>query len=148
MYSLNRATIIGNVTRDPELRATPNGQNVTTFGVATNLRWTDQSGQHQERVEFHNLVAWRKLADICAQYLKKGSKVYVEGRLQTRDWEDQQGVKKYRTEIIIDNLIMLDKKGADGGSGGEAVPPQNDADNTSQPATPDEEEVRVEDVPF
>lgn len=110
--SLNRAQIIGNLTRDPEVRQTPNGVSVASFGVATNFRWTDQSGQIQERVEFHNIVAWRKLAEICAQYLHRGSKVFIEGKLQTRDWEGEDGVKRYKTEIVADNMIMLDKKGA------------------------------------
>ena len=104
--------IIGNMTRDPEVKTTPSGQTVANFSVATNLVWTDQSGQKQEKAEFHNIVAWRKLADICGQYLKKGGKVYVEGRLQTRSWDDQTGNKKYRTEIIADNVIMLDRAGA------------------------------------
>jgi len=115
-YSLNKVQIIGNLTRDPEMRNTPGGAAVTTFSVATNFTWTDQSGQKQERVEFHNVVVWRKLAEICAQYLKKGSKVYVEGRLQTRDWTGDDGIKKYKTEIVGDNLIMLDKKGETSGS--------------------------------
>ena len=106
---LNKAMIIGRLTRDPEVRTTPNGISVTSFGVATNFVWNDQSGQKQERVEFHNVVVWRKLAEICGQYLKKGSKAYFEGRLQTRDWEGQDGVKRYRTEIVVDNMIMLDR---------------------------------------
>jgi single-strand DNA-binding protein len=113
---LNKAMIIGRLTRDPEVKSTPNGQNVTSFSLATNLTWTDQSGQRQERGEFHNIVAWRKLADICGQYLKKGSKIYIEGRLQTRDWTGQDGVKRYRTEIVADNMIMLDSKGGGGGN--------------------------------
>lgn len=104
---LNKVMIIGNVTQDPEVRTTPQGQNVCSFSVATNLTWTDQSGQRQQRPEFHNIVAWRKLADICAQYLQKGKKIYIEGRLQTRNWQGQDGVKRYRTEIIADNMIML-----------------------------------------
>ncbi len=107
-FSLNRAQIIGNLTRDPEVRQTPGGQTVATFGVATNFTWTDQSGVKQVKTEFHNVVAWRGLAEICRQYVKKGSKVYIEGRLQTRDWEGPDGVKRYRTEIIADNMIMLD----------------------------------------
>ena len=107
MYSLNRATIIGNVTRDPEVRQIPSGQSVCTFGIATNRTWTDASGQKQEQVEFHNVVAWRKLAEICGQFLRKGRKVYVEGYLQTRDWEGQDGVRRYRTEIIAENMIFL-----------------------------------------
>lgn len=114
--SLNRAQIIGNLTRDPEVRQTPTGVSVASFGVATNFRWTDQSGQTQERVEFHNIVAWRKLGEICAQYLHRGSKVFIEGKLQTRDWEGEDGVKRYKTEIVADNMIMLDKKGASSGS--------------------------------
>jgi single-strand DNA-binding protein len=109
--SLNRAQIIGNLTRDPEMKQIPGGQVVTSFSIATNFTWTDQSGQKQDRAEFHNIVAWRKLAEICGQYLKKGSKVYIEGKLQTRNWEAEDGSKKYRTEIVADNMIMLDRKG-------------------------------------
>lgn len=142
---LNRVMLIGNVTRDPELRTTPTGQNVCSFSVATNRRWKDQtSGELKESAEFHNLVAWGKLAQTVSSYLKKGSKVYVEGRLQTRSWEDQTGVKKYRTEVILDNMIMLDKKGAapaPGASGGEPSVPQ-------QPTEAEEGEIKVEDIPF
>lgn len=109
--SLNKVQLIGNLTRDPEVKQIPGGQTVATFGVATNLTWTDQSGNKQTKTEFHNIVAWRKLAEICGQYLRKGSKVYVEGRLQTRDWEAEDGTKRYRTEIVADNMIMLDRKG-------------------------------------
>ena len=135
--NLNKAMIIGNLTRDPEIRNTPNGLTVASFGVATNFIWTDQSGQKQERVEFHNVVAWRRLAEICGQYLHKGSKVYIEGRLQTRDWVGQQdNIKRYRTEIIAENMIMLDRVGA-----GSA--PSTDS---SQPPAPTEETVPVVDV--
>src|SRR4030042_1350340 len=112
--NLNKAMIIGNLTRDPEVRTTPQGTSVASFGVATNFVWTDASGQKQEKAEYHNVVAWRKLADIIGQYLKKGSKVYIEGRLQTRDWTGQDGVKRYRTEIIAENMIMLDSRGSSG----------------------------------
>ena len=98
MYSLNRAMLLGNVTRDPEVRQTTSGQTVCSFGVATNRAWTDASGAKQEQAEFHNIVAWGKLAEICRQYMTKGRKVYVEGRLQTRDWQGQDGVKRFRTE--------------------------------------------------
>lgn len=108
--TLNRAQVLGNVTRDPELKTTPNGQKVATFGVATNQRWTDSSGQKQERPEFHHLVAWGKLADICATYLRKGSKVYAEGRLQTREWQAQDGSKRQRTEIVLEQMVMLSPK--------------------------------------
>ena len=109
---LNKATLIGRLTADPESRTTPNGQTVVSFSIATNLVWKDANGEKKEKTEFHNMVAWRKLAEIITQYLKKGSRIYIEGRLQTRSWEDQNGIKKYRTEIIADNMIMLDNKGA------------------------------------
>ncbi|PIQ78106.1 single-stranded DNA-binding protein, partial [Candidatus Peregrinibacteria bacterium CG11_big_fil_rev_8_21_14_0_20_46_8] len=117
-FSLNRAQIIGNITRDPEVRMA-GASKVCTFSVATNFVWKDQSsGQRKERAEFHNVVAWRKLADICEQYLKKGRKVFVEGRLQTRDWEGQDGVKRYRTEIVAENIILLDRAGQPVAMGG------------------------------
>lgn len=104
---LNKVMIIGRLTRDPELRTTTNGANVASFSVATSFNWTDQSGQKKEQTEFHNVVAWRKLGEIVGQYLKKGSQVYIEGRLSTRSWEGQDGKKNYRTEIVADNMIML-----------------------------------------
>ena len=109
--SLNRVQLIGNLTRDPEMRQVPGGQAVANFAVATNFSWKDQSGQKQSKTEFHNIVVWRRLAEICGQYLKKGSKVFLEGRLETRSWEGEDGVKRYRTEIVVDNMIMLDSKG-------------------------------------
>jgi single-strand DNA-binding protein len=114
--SLNKAILIGNLGKDPELSYTPSGIAVAKFSVATNERWKDDGGNVQERVEWHNIVAWRKLAEICGQYLKKGSKVYLEGKIQTRSWDDKNtGVKKYMTEIVADDLIMLDSRG-DAGS--------------------------------
>ena len=99
---LNRATIIGRLTRDPELRSLQSGRSVATFSVATNRVWKDQtSGEKKEQVEFHNVVMWARLAETAAQYLHKGSRLYVEGRIQTRDWVGQDGVKRYRTEIKI-----------------------------------------------
>lgn len=109
--SLNRVQLIGNLTRDVEVKQIPGGQTVATFGVATNFSWKDQSGEKKDKTEFHNIVAWGKLAEICGQYLKKGGKVFVEGRLQTRDWEAEDGTKRYRTEIVAENMIMLDRKG-------------------------------------
>lgn len=149
--NLNRAQLIGNLTRDPETRTTPNGQTVATFGVATSSTWKDASGQKQERVEFHNIVAWGKLAEICRQYLGKGRKVFVEGRLQTREWQGNDGVKKNRTEIVADNMIMLDRAPAPSGAG-QAATPRMVADMpamTAAPAAPPaEEEIKVEDIPF
>ena len=154
--SLNKVQLIGNLTRDPELKQIPGGQSVATFGVATNFSWKDQSGQLQSKTEFHNVVAWRKLAEICGQYLRKGSKVYVDGRLQTRDWEGEDGIKRYRTEIIADNMIMLDRKG--GETAGDSY--QRDAggiskgadDNRAMENAPapvgEGDEVKIDDLPF
>ena len=97
---LNKVQIIGNITQDIELKQTPNGQSVCSFSVATNRNWKDANGMRQEQAEFHNLVFWGKLAEIAGEYLQKGKKVYVEGRLQTRNWEAQDGTKRYRTEIV------------------------------------------------
>ena len=160
--SLNKAQIIGNVTRDPELKQIPGGQTVVSFSVATNFTWKDQAGQKQERVEFHNIVAWRKLAEIVGQYVKKGTKVYVEGRIQTRDWEGEDGVKRYRTEIVADNVIMLDRKGAAGegdmgmsyGAPRKAAGLQQNqaseqaAAGVDMAPSPAGEEVAIEDLPF
>ncbi len=121
---LNKTMLIGRITQDPELKTTPTGQSVASFSLATN--WTDQTGQKQERVEFHNIVAWRRLGEICGQYLRKGSKVYIEGHLETRNWTAQDGTKRYRTEIIANNMIMLDSKG-----GGAAPMPGNTPGFTS-----------------
>jgi single-strand DNA-binding protein len=129
---LNKVMIIGRLTRDPEVRNTPNGANVASFAVATGFSWTDQSGQKKEQTEFHNVVAWRKLGDIVAQYLKKGSQVYIEGRLQTRSWEGQDGKKNYRTEIIADSMIMLARPV--GSSGSPAGSPSNSPYSSSSPA--------------
>jgi len=146
--NLNRAMIIGNLTRDPELRNTPNGQSVCSFGVATNRAWTDPTGQKQEQVEFHNVVAWSRLAEICSQYLGKGRKVYIEGRLQTREWEGQDGQKRNRTEIVAENMIMLDRAGAAPTDDFASQQP----DSTPKPETQSEQtpddEIKVEDIPF
>jgi len=106
--SLNKVTLIGNLTRDPELRYTPQGTAVCSFSVATNRQWTIDSGEKKEDVEFHRIVAWNKLAEICAQLLKKGRKVYVEGRLQTRNWNAQDGTPRTTTEVVISEMIFLD----------------------------------------
>ncbi len=133
--SLNRVQLIGNLGKDPELSYTASGVAVAKFSIATGERWKDQEGNLQERTEWHNIVAWRKLAEICGQYLKKGSKAYIEGRLQTRSWDDKNtGVKRYTTEIVADDLIMLDSKGASASTSGmepeptdvEPVDPQKD----------------------
>jgi len=105
--------LIGNLTRDPEMRYTPQGNAVASFVIATNREWVT-SGERKQAADFHNVVAWNKLAEICGQLLKKGTKVFVEGRLQTRTWQDPQGSKKYKTEIVIDDMIILSKIKQDG----------------------------------
>ena len=104
--NFNKAVIVGNLTRDPETRNLPSGQSVASFSIATNRVWNDQSGNRQEAVEFHNIVAFGKLADICSNYLSKGRLVLIEGRIQTRSWQGQDGNKKYRTEIVAENMQM------------------------------------------
>lgn len=115
--SLNKVMLIGNMTRDPEMRYTPQGTAVCTFGIATNSSWTNDAGEKKENVEFHNIVAWNKLAEICAQLLKKGRKVYVEGRLTTHSWQGQDGAQKQRTEVVINDMLILDKKEVGEGAG-------------------------------
>lgn len=164
---LNRATILGRLTRDPETRTTTSGITVTSFSVATSTVWTDAATKEKrEQTEFHNVVAWRRLGEIVAQYLRKGSQVYVEGKIQTRSWDGQDGSKKYRTEIVADNLIMLGSKAAGAGTAAPAAataektieieeptphlpagPPAERA-GRQEPAAPDAETISVEDIPF
>ncbi|MEK7550353.1 MAG: single-stranded DNA-binding protein [Patescibacteria group bacterium] len=108
--SLNKVQLIGNLTRDPELKYTPQGTAVCTLGLATNRQWTTESGEKKDEADFHRLVAWSKLAEICAQLLKKGRKIYVEGRLQTRSWQAQDGTQRSTTEVVLSDMIILDKK--------------------------------------
>ncbi len=110
--SLNKVELIGNLTRDPELKYTPQGTAVCTFGLATNRYWTTESGEKKEDAEFHRIVAWQKLAELCGQLLVKGRKIYVEGRLQTRRWTGQDGVEKQTTEVVINDMIILDTRGS------------------------------------
>ena len=111
---VNKVILIGNLGADPELRYTPSGAAVATLSVATNEVWKDNDGNQQQRTEWHRVILWRKLAEVAGQYLSKGSQVYIEGRLQTRSWEDKDGVKRYTTEIIGNNMQMLGKKEANG----------------------------------
>ena len=156
---LNRASILGRLTRDPETRTTTSGITVTSFSVATSTVWTDAATKEKkEQTEFHNIVAWRRLGEIVAQYLKKGSQVYVEGRLQTRSWDGQDGSKKYRTEIVADNLIMLGSKAAGTSTNVNTAPvertieleePAKPASSAQAPKSGAEtEEISVEDIPF
>jgi single-strand DNA-binding protein len=138
MKSLNRATLIGNVTRDPEVKYTPQGTAVVSFSIATNRSWKTESGEMKDAAEFHRIVAWDKLAEICGQLLKKGTRVFVEGRIQTRKWAGADGVDKYMTEIVITDMMLLDKRGDGEGesysnAGGIEVP---DDFESAAPAAP------------
>lgn len=125
MRSVNKVIIIGNVTRKPESRQTSSGQTIATFGVATNREWVGGDGQKKSLAEYHNVVAWGRLAELCIQYLDKGKLVYLEGYLKTRSWEHESGVKVFRTEIVISDMIMLEKRSASDDQG-------NDIQNTDQ----------------
>ena len=146
--SLNRVQLIGNLTRDPELRYTPNGTAVCSFGVATNRNWTTDAGEKKDDAEFHNIVAWNKLAELCSQFLVKGSKVFVEGRLATRTWQGQDGQQRNKTEIVISVMILLDGKrpaAAEEEEGKEEKPKKEEKEET--PSEPSEE-VAPDDIPF
>jgi len=110
MRSVNKVILIGNLTRDPELRQTPSGQAVCTFSIATNREWITKDNQKHSLTEYHDLVSWAKLADICSSHLRKSKLIYVEGYLKTRSWESPEGIKKFKTEIVIQDLIILDRK--------------------------------------
>lgn len=167
--SLNKVLLIGNLTRDPELRYTPQGTPVCTFGLATNRSWQPSvGGERQEETEFHRIVAWNKLAELCSELLFKGRKVFVEGRIQTRNWTDAQGQERTTVEVVIDNMIVLDNKRKDGQTaGGEEagleempmpvpMPEVKEEVKTEQPAVakkpkkeePVEEKVNPDDIPF
>ena len=131
MASVNKVILLGNLGEDPDLKYTPGGQAVVNMSLATSRKWKDKNDEKREETEWHKIVAWGKLAEICGEYLKKGSSVYVEGRLQTRKWEDKEGIDRWTTEINIFELQMLGKKGeGDGGGNREPRPPQDDAPET------------------
>src|SRR3989344_3871384 len=155
--SLNRVQLIGNLTRDPELRYTPQGTAVCSFGLATNRGWTTDSGEKKEEAEFHKIVAWNKLGELCSQLLTKGRKVYVEGRLSTKSWTGQDGAQRTTTEVVIDDMIILDSKRE------SEAPVEESTFEESQEATSPEpkeekakketvkntdEEVNPDDIPF
>jgi single-strand DNA-binding protein len=143
MASVNKVILIGNLGRDPELRYTQGGQGVANFTLATNERWKDKEGQNQERTEWHRIVVWGKQAENCAQYLQKGRSCYIEGRLQTREWEDKEGNKRHTTEIVAQNVTFLGgKDGAQRGAGPEAQPPGPPADGSMGP------QAGGDDIPF
>ena len=134
----------GNLTRDPEIRTTNTGQNVASFSVATNRVWTDGAGQKQNKAEFHRIIAWGRLAEICGQLLHKGTKAYIEGRLQTREWVGQDGNKRYQTEIVADTMQVLDRLNSTGTPRPYGAVEQLDEIQLGA----DEEEIKIEDIPF
>ena len=143
---INKVIIVGRLGKDPEIRSTPQGTSVAKFTVATDEKFTDRSGERQERTEWHNIVAWGKLGEICGQYLRKGKLVYIEGSIRTDSWDDKEsGQKKYRTEIVARDMKMLDRRGDDGGSGGGGGYSQSQSrGGSSKPASDmieDDEEV-------
>lgn len=139
--SVNKVILIGNLGKDPEVRYTGSGVAVATFSVATNESWRDPEGNTQERTEWHNIVAWRKLAEICGEYLKKGSKLYLEGRIQYRTYDDKNGVKRYVTEIVMDEMVMLDGRGRE--TTGSSEP-----GSSAPPPPPSGPSAKDDDLPF
>ncbi|MBI4457081.1 MAG: single-stranded DNA-binding protein [Acidobacteria bacterium] len=117
MSSVNKVILVGRLGKDPEVRYTPSGSAVANFSLATDETWKDKNGEKQQRTEWHNIVVWNKLAEICGQYLTKGKLVYLEGRLQTREWDDRDGNKRKTTEIVATDMVMLGSKGETGGPG-------------------------------
>lgn len=158
--SLNRVQLIGNLTRDPELRYTPSGTAVCSFSIATNRSWTTDTGEKKDEVEFHRIVAWNKLAELCSQFLTKGRKVFVEGRLSTRSWNAQDGTQKQTTEIIISDMILLDSRREGGAEHAEESVVSEPAEDVKEPKKaakakeepaveePAVEEVAPDDIPF
>lgn len=157
--SVNKVILVGNLGKDPELKYTPSGQPVTRFSLATNEKWKDKNGEMQERTEWHNIVCWTKLAEIANQYLTKGSNVYIEGRLQTRTWDDKDGKKHYSTEIIANDMVMLGGRGAaqtagasrnssTGSSFGSGSGPDEFAQESRYGSAAASTEITDDDIPF
>ena len=146
MAGVNKVILVGNLGSDPQVRYTPGGQAVANFNIATSERFNNKAGEKEERTEWHRIVAWGKLAEICQQYLKKGKQVYIEGRLQTRQWEDQQGQKPQTTEIVAQTMQMLGRAGEGGGGGGDFAPASQDF-GSAEPA-PQGASTTDDDLPF
>ena len=149
--SVNKVILIGNLGKDPEVKYTPSGTPVAKFSLATNERYKDKSGEWQDRTEWHNIVAWQRLAEIVGEYVKKGQKLYIEGRIQTRSWEDKDGQKKYMTEIVANDLVLLSGRGEGDYEGGGSRARSASAGSFEQ-RTPEHEPagaaITDEDIPF
>jgi single-strand DNA-binding protein len=148
MKDLNMVFLMGNLTRDPELRYTPNGQAVTNFTIATNRVWKDAEGEQKDSAEFTDVVVWGKIAENVANYLKKGRRAHIIGRLQTRSWEAQDGSKKYKTEVIANDVTFLDRKDSGNDFDGKDVLPQDTKEKPTKTKAATEEEINIEDIPF
>ena len=151
MKSVNKVILIGTLGRDPEIRSTANGTNVAKFSIATNERYKDRDGQWQERTEWHNIVCWQRMAEIVRDYTHKGDRIYIEGRLQTSSWDDKQtGEKKYRTEIVANDLVLIGGKQGAGEGGGQRARGASASDNMNQggPAYEEATGITDEDIPF
>lgn len=146
--NLNKVILLGRVASVPEMRSTPTGQSVCSFRLATNRIWTDQSGQKQEQTEFHTIVLWRRLAEIASQFLTKGSLVLIEGRIQTRSWQDANGNTRYRTEIIAERMQLGPKSAEKIIPSEETKSPQPEQTQEEIPIIEEEEEINVKDIPF
>lgn len=143
MAGVNKVIIVGNLGDNPEVRYSQQGKAIANISVATSETWKDQSGERQERTEWHRIVLFRRLAEIAGEYLSKGSKVYIEGKLQTRKWQDQQGQDRYTTEIVADQMQMLDTRGQQ-----QNQPPQNQAPRNAPPPPPPPANDFDDDIPF
>lgn len=152
MRSVNKVILIGNLTRDPELRQTSNGQNIVTFGLATNREWVTSTSEKKSSAEFHECVAWARLAEICQKYLKKGKLIYIEGYLKTRSWDTEEGIRKFKTEIVVEDMIMLNKRSDEGDyvpetvetSSQEEVSPQIDISPQAESSSPEKDSPQEE----
>lgn len=149
MKSLNKVQLIGHATQDPELKYTPTGTAVCNFSVATNRNWTTETGEKKEEADFTRCVAWNKLAEICGQYVKKGKKVYVEGRLSTRSWQDKDGQTKYMTEVILNDVILLDSRGTEDTSEFNVLDSKPEVEvNPKKESKKIDEQPASDDIPF
>ncbi len=152
MIGVNKVTLLGNLGADPETKKTASGQSITLFNLATSNAWTNREGQRQEHTEWHRIVVWGKLAETCAEYLSKGRKVYIEGRLQTRSWEDEKGQKRYTTEIVANQVLFLgggqEKKAASADAPSYTNEPAFGGENSSSQNSSNENSTQVDDLPF
>ena len=153
--SVNKVILLGNVGKEPEIKSTPGGMTIATFSIATSDRAKDKDGNYQDRTEWHNLVAFQRTAEIVRDYVKKGSKLYVEGKIQTRSWDDKtSGEKKYRTEIIVNDISLLSGRGDEGGGGGGGYSRQSSGSGSYEQRAPAQQEdyadtgITDDDIPF